>query len=120
MRPSSPAAPCAVTSTLVHGGATVLFRADADVAGMVELFRVPAAGGAAPVRLNGPLSVVQILGRITAVRASADGRRILYTERVSSSGDGTHDELFSRSLASGAPPGRERVPRAPRGLFLPL
>jgi hypothetical protein len=90
----------------------VVYRADQDTEGVMELYRVPLDGSAAPVKVNGPL----VNGRGGQVRndfrISPDGSRVVYsaaqeTEWVY--------ELYSVPLDGSADPVKLNAALAPGG-----
>src|SRR5262245_43678990 len=56
-------------------GAWVVFRSDGEVAGSLELYRAPLAGGAPPVKLSAP---IQSNERVEDFELSPDGARVVY------------------------------------------
>lgn len=77
-------------------GQSVLFLADYEREGQVELFSVPIAGGT-PTRLNGDL---HFAGDVTSFEVSPDGSGVAY---VAGKTVGNANEVFYKQLGSASP-----------------
>ena len=75
----------------------IVFRADKEVDGLVELYSVPIQGSSLPTELNGPLIPT---GRVFRFTISPDSNRVLYL-----ADEDTDDvwELYSAPLEGGRP-----------------
>lgn len=78
-------------------GARVVYRAAGETPGKVELHSVPAAGGSAPVRLNGTLPAA---GDVMGFVFSPDGSRVVY---LADQQVDERFELYSVPVTGGTP-----------------
>ncbi len=78
-------------------GARVVFRAAGETPGKIELHSAPAAGGSAPIRLNGTLPAA---GDVIDFAFSPDGSRVVY--RADQQVD-ERFELYSVPVTGGTP-----------------
>ncbi len=93
-------------------GERVVFRADADVFGVHDLFSAPIDGSEAAVRLSPPMSEGQVVADVSAVEVSSDGTRAVFRVDVPLlTTDGGSHELYSVALDGD----RECVKLFPRG-----
>lgn len=92
-------------------GQTVVYRADQDTKGVTELYAVPVDGGAAPVKLNAPLSAGGIDTFLT-LPITPDSLFVVYKARQENT---VPADLYSVPILGTAPPVKLNGPIVPGG-----
>ena len=96
---------------LSPGGERIVYRADARIDGVTELFSVPSDGSAAPTRLSADLVPG---GTVYEFRITPDGARVLY---VADQDVANRRELYSVPIAGGAVTRVSAIPVPGGGLW---